>query len=292
MIGAAVLGLATITALRYQGRRPRRLDGKVVLITGGSRGLGYELAKYCLWAGARVAICARDAAELAKAEAGLKRYGTLVSSHVADISDAAATPRLAAEVIARWGRIDVLVNNASVLVVGPMAAMTVHDYRHMMEVNVLGTVQVTDACLPELTKNHGGIITISSAAGVLPVPRMAPYSLSKAAQALYAKLLNTELGEQGLTAMVAYPGYMPTGFTEHTQYHGDAPHERSAIERLTKTPLISVKPKRAARLIVRAWLDGKDSVAFPMAVRLGILMQSHMPGFITRLMQRFAKRYY
>src|SRR5690242_16382218 len=128
--GAAGLALGlrrTLPALRYAG--------KVVAVTGGSRGLGLVLARDLVRRGARLAICARDGAELERARAELAASGAEVLAATCDVSDAAQAESFIAQVVERFGALDVLINNAGIIQVAPLECMGLHDFRQAMEIN-------------------------------------------------------------------------------------------------------------------------------------------------------------
>src|SRR5690606_29170198 len=156
------LGAAAAGGWLYQRRPPRRgdfrFDGRVVLVTGGSRGLGLILARKLTSRGARVAICARDEAELARARDDVARYGAEPLVVACDVADAGDARRCVARVEDALGPIDVLVNNAGRIVVGPESSMTIEDYRRTMDVNFFGAVHVTDAVLPSMRRRREGRI--------------------------------------------------------------------------------------------------------------------------------------
>lgn len=290
---AFMLGVAGTAAAVYAWRqraRRRHVQGRTVLITGGSRGLGLELARKFLAAGAQVALCARNQADLERARQQLAPGGGLVSIHVADISNPQAVERLVSDVTARWGRLDILVNNAGVFMGGPMALMRLDDYQRMLRVNLIGTITVTEACRPYLER-HGGVITIVSAAGLLPAPHLAPYAVSKAGVSMYAQLLEVELASRGLETMAVYPSYMPTGSTYSADYRGAVAAEQRVVQRLMHMPFISVDHRRAGSIILNAWLSGRRVVVYPAVARFSIILTNLMPEFALRMM-RLANRFY
>lgn len=283
---------AGAAAAVYAWRRlPRRhTQGRTVLITGGSRGLGLELAREFLAAGARVALCARNQAELERARQRLAPAGEPVSIHVADISDPQDVDRLVSEVAERWGRLDILVNNAALFMSGPMALMRVEDYERILKVNLIGTIIVTETCRPYLER-RGGVITIVSAAGLLPAPHLAPYAVSKAGVSMYAQLLEVELADRGLETMAVYPSYMPTGVSYHADYRGAVAAEQHTVQRLMQVPFLAVDQRRGAGIIVDAWRYGRRVVIYPAVVRLSVMLTGLVPEFVLRIARR-ANRYY
>src|SRR3989441_8969159 len=136
-------------------------SGKAVLVTGGSRGLGLVMARELSRRGAGLAICARDPAELERARAELAVRDAGVLAITCDVSDPAQAASLVAQTVERFGRIDVLINNAGVIQVGTLDSMGVQDFREAMDINYFGMVHTTLAALPHL-RGHGRIVNICS----------------------------------------------------------------------------------------------------------------------------------
>src|SRR5690348_10836503 len=153
------------------------LAGKVVLITGGSRGLGLVMARQLVAQKARVAICARDPDELRRAKADL---GDDVVTVTCDVTDADQLERLVGEVHAQLGPIDVLINNAGIIQVGPMKLMTIEDYETAMATHFWAPLRLSLAVLPKmLERGVGRIVNICSIGGRIAVPHLLPYTASK-----------------------------------------------------------------------------------------------------------------
>ena len=195
MTGPAVLGLVLGMALglRRGHRRPAALRGQVALVTGGSRGLGLELARELGRRGARVAICARDPETLERAHADLERRGIPVLALAADVSESTTATALVQRVVARFGALDVVVNNAGIITVGPLPTLTRADFEEAMRTNFWGAVSVALAALPFLRKSGDGrVVNIVSIGGKVAVPHLLPYSASKFALAGFSEGLAAE----------------------------------------------------------------------------------------------------
>src|ERR1044071_6119393 len=154
------------------------LKDKTVLITGGSRGLGLVMAREFAREGASVAICARDMEELGRARMDLVRRGARVMAVPCDITDREQVNEMVRAVNARFGRVEVLVNNAGVIEVGPMEVMTLEDYEQAMKTHFWGPLYATLAVLPEMRRRREGrIVNVSSIGGEMggaeppPLPR-------------------------------------------------------------------------------------------------------------------------
>lgn len=190
-------------------KRQGKFAGQVVLVTGGSRGIGYATAAAFLDQGARVAICALDEPRLANALAELGKLGE-VAGWPADVSDFDAVQELVRRTLERFGRIDILVNNAGRLALAHFAEQEKSAIDAVIDVNVKGTFYVTRAVLPHLLASGGCVINISSALGTYGMPRAAVYCASKAALIGFTEALALELRDTGVRVYGMAPGMAAT----------------------------------------------------------------------------------
>ena len=155
VLGVAV-GAAAFGALAMWQRMSRRYDfqDKVVLITGGSRGLGLVLAREFALTGAKIAIAARDREELKRARLDSEQRGAEVFDAVCDIRDQSEVERLVSDVRGRFGQVDVLVNNAGIIQVGPLEAQTQKDFEEAMRIHYWGPFYAMKAVLPEMRQRR------------------------------------------------------------------------------------------------------------------------------------------
>ena len=174
--GAAALGAAAVTGAGLLAGVAGRalwdafatvsLAGKVVLITGASRGLGLAMAEECAGQGCRLAICGRDQQSLDRAEQELRGHGAEVLAVRCDIAKRNEVEAMVDSVLARYGAIDVLINNAGTIVVGPLSAQTPQDFAEAMDVMFWGAVHTTLCVLPHmLERRRGRIANITSIGG-------------------------------------------------------------------------------------------------------------------------------
>ena len=171
---------------------------QVVLITGGSRGIGYATAETFLAQGAKVAICAENEIRLTNALSQLETLGD-VAGWRADVSDHLAVEDLIRRTLERFGRIDVLVNNAARLAVGNFAEQDIASIDEVIDVNIKGTLYATRAVLPHmLERGSGCVINISSSLGTFGLARVAAYCASKFALVGFTQALNHEVKDAGI----------------------------------------------------------------------------------------------
>ena len=217
---AAMAGTYAATAAV---RRSRHFDlrGKVALVTGGSRGLGLEIARQLAAAGARVAVCARDEAELRDAADDIRGRGGEVFAMTADVTSDADVASLIEAVRSELGPIDILVNNAAVIQVGPGSQMTREDYDLALETMVRGPLRTILAVAPEMRRRRGGrIVNIASIGGLMPVPHLAPYCTAKHALVGLGTSLRGDLAKDGVYLTTVCPGLVRTGSPPHALFKG------------------------------------------------------------------------
>jgi NAD(P)-dependent dehydrogenase (short-subunit alcohol dehydrogenase family) len=182
-----------------------RLEGKQVLVTGGTTGLGRAMADRFLREGARVVVTGRDQELGARAQAELGTIGTSWFL-AADAADPAAVARSVDLAVERLGGLDVLVNNAGIGVQAGLLDTPVADYDRLMDVNVRGYLLYAQAAYPHLARRRGSMIHIASDAGVWGEQSIGLYSVSKAAVVMLGKMLALEGGTDGVRSNVLCPG--------------------------------------------------------------------------------------
>lgn len=186
---------------------------RVVLITGGTRGIGYALAEALLRAGDKVAVTGTTEDSVVKAERQLAAVGA-VTAIVCDVRDAAAAELAVRTTVAKFGGLDVLVNNAGVGVGAPIAEMPHDEWNRIIGINVTGVFNCCKAAIPQLRQRGGGwIVNISSLASKNPFAGGAAYCASKAAVNAFSEALMQELREDNIRVTYVLPGSVATGFS-------------------------------------------------------------------------------
>jgi len=276
--------LALLTARHLLGRtRAMSFHGATVLITGGSRGLGLLLAREFGAEGARVAICARDADELDRAAADLEACGIAVLTLRGDVTDASQVEGIVHGVRARWGTIDVLVNNAGIITVGPVETMTLADYHAAMSVNFWGALHAILAVLPSMRERGAGrIVNVTSIGGKLSVPHLSPYSAF--ALVRLSEGLRAELVRDGILVTTVCPGLMRTGSPRNADFKGHHQAEYAWFSISDALPLVSMDAERAARQIVAACARGEPEVTLSAPAKLAARVQGLAPGLVSEVL--------
>jgi short-subunit dehydrogenase len=279
LIGAAAIGLA-LTAVKFmrQSKAPT-MHGQVVLITGGSRGLGILLAHEFARQGARLVICARNQQELSQAEQQLEQHGAEVLSVVCDISDRVQVENLVQQATAKFGRIDILVNNAGIITVGPLMAQTLQDFKESMDIMFWGTFYSTMAVLPQmLERKSGRIVNITSIGGKVSVPHLLPYDSAKFATVGFSEGLRAEIAKDGIKVVTIVPGLMRTGSQVNAYFKGKNQQEYTWFTVLGSLPLMSMSAEKAAKKIVQATQKGSAEVILGLPAKLLAKFHGLFPG--------------
>jgi NAD(P)-dependent dehydrogenase (short-subunit alcohol dehydrogenase family) len=241
--------------------RLARLKGQVVVITGGSRGLGLELAHQFAGQGCRLALCARSSEELESARRELEARGADVYVAVCDVRSREQVDRFIGAVISHFGCLDILVNNAGVIQVGPLESMKIEDFEQAMEVMFWGVLYPTWAAIPHMTgRGSGRIVTITSIGGKVSVPHLLPYSCAKFASVALSEGLRTELAPKGIQVLTVVPGLMRTGSFLNALFKGNQKEEFGWFGLGATLPGLSMSSKRAASQIVSAVRGGKSEI--------------------------------
>ncbi len=189
------------------------LKDKVAMVTGASRGIGEATALTLAQAGADVIVTARNGDELAALAERLERMGVAALPVAADLTLEEDVDRLRDAVLARFGRVDILINNAGVGKYGPLASLSAADYDWMMNTNMRSSFLCTSAFLPGmLARRQGWVVFVSSVAGLKGLPNESVYCATKFAQMGFAQALDYETREQGVKVSVVAPGGVGTHF--------------------------------------------------------------------------------
>jgi short-subunit dehydrogenase len=289
LVGGVTTGIAVALGARAIARRRlSRFDlrDKVVVIMGGSRGLGYALAEECAASGAAVAICARDEEELFQAEKSIQqKYGTELLQHVCDVTVKDDVDGFIKLVLARFGRIDALINNAGVITVGPQNSQTLTDYQESMDVMFWGMVYATLAVLPHMkSRGEGRIANICSIGGKVAVPHLVPYSAAKFAAVGFSEGMRAELLRDGIKVTTVCPGLMRTGSHLNAYFKGDHRAEFQWFAMGASLPFVSINARRAARKIIAAIRLGQAELIITPQAKLAALFHGVFPGLTSDIL--------
>jgi NAD(P)-dependent dehydrogenase (short-subunit alcohol dehydrogenase family) len=277
MMAAAGIGLGVL--MRRVMRPPADFTGQVALITGGSRGLGLATARAFAGAGCRIAICARDEIELQRAADDLRRGGADAFTVPCDVSDRAQTEAMIAAVTGRFGQIDILVNLAGIIQVGPVSLMTVEDFERAMGVMFWGPLYATLAVLPQMrARGSGHIVNITSVGGKISVPHLLPYSAAKFAATGFSEGLRAELARDGIRVTTIAPGLLRTGGHRNAEFKGQQAAEYTWFSLGDTLPFAALDAEQAAREIVMAARRGEAERILSLPASIAARMMGAFPG--------------
>jgi NAD(P)-dependent dehydrogenase (short-subunit alcohol dehydrogenase family) len=276
----AAAGAGSYLAYRalLQVRRYYDLNGKVALVTG-ARGLGLVLARELGRLGARVALCARDPAEVDHARFELGQRGVDVLALTCDITDQGQAERLVRQVRDHFGRLDVLINNAGVIEVGPVETMTLCDYQEAMATHYWAPLYLILAALPMMRlQGEGRIVNISSIGGKVAVPHLVPYAGSKFALVGLSEGLRAELLKDNIYVTTVCPGLMRTGSPRNATFKGQHRAEYAWFSISDALPLFSISAERAAREILSACRRGEAEIILSLPAKAAVAFHGLFPG--------------
>lgn len=257
-LGLGIGILATLVA-----QEDKMLRRQSVVITGGSRGLGLSLAKELVQEGALVTLLARDGEELQRARQILlkERPDAQVLLVPCDLTKAEDIKKAFEQVVGTWGKIDVLINNAGSMLVGPFDSQTKEDFEKLMELHLYSVMTAVQMALPYFRRRfQGHIVNICSLGGRLAIPHMLSYTASKFALAGYSQGLHTELAKEGLQVTTVFPTLVNTGSPLNASFKGDSEKEFRWFASMDAMPGIAMPADLVARRILKAVREGRSEV--------------------------------
>lgn len=285
VLAAAAAGIGLLLRERLARSRESQLKGEVVLITGGSKGLGIALARRFAREGCRLALCARSAEELHRAKRDLDPAGADVLTLVCDVTDQDSVRQMIDAVQRHFGAIDILVNNAGQIVVGPITSMTVEDFESAMKVMFWGVVYPTLAVLPSfLERKKGRIVNITSFGGKVSVPHLVPYTCAKFAATGFSEGLRAEMLGTGIKVTTIAPGLMRTGSFVNALFKGDREAEARWFSLAASMPVLTMDADKAAEEIVTATRRGEAERILTTQAKLMSGLHGIAPGVTADLM--------
>lgn len=283
---ATALGVGVVTAYTIWGKKRPEYDfeDKVVLITGGSRGLGLVLARTFARKGAKIAICARNAEELARAKQDLLSRGAQVFETVCDVRNQNEVEQMIEAVCNHYGQIDVLVNNAGVIQVGPLEVQTKKDFEDAMAVHFWGAYHTMTAAIPKMReRGEGKIVNISSIGGKMSVPHLAPYCASKFALVGLSGAMRVELAKDNIQVTTVCPGLMRTGSHVNAIFKGKNEQEFAWFSIANAFPLSSISAESAASQIVAACQRGDAEAIISIQAQAAAKANAILPELVAEI---------
>jgi short-subunit dehydrogenase len=249
------------------------LSGKVVIVTGASEGIGAHLAAVLQKRGAHLSLIARNETKLAAVAAP----GDLVVP--GDITRHSVRSAIVAETAARWGHIDILINNAGRGSYYSAAGTPLDEARALFEVNFFAPLALAQLAVPHLRQTRGAIVNVSSIAGQISLPWLPVYSASKFALAAITSAQRTELKRDGVHVMGVFPGYVETEFQSHVT--GPRPPDR-----VVRARRFAISARECAEAIVDGVARRKRMVVTPRVGWLLVWANQFFPGLVESRMER------
>jgi short-subunit dehydrogenase len=256
-------------------------EGKVTIITGGSRGIGRELAYQLADQGAWLSLAARGAARLESAAAQCRKRGGKAVAVPTDVGEPAQCQSLVAQTVKEYGRIDMLINNAGISAWGKVEEMqTPTVLEQIMKVNYLGSAYCTFYALPYLKQARGRIVGICSLAGKKGLPALSGYAASKHAMVGFFDALRVEVADYGVSVTIVYPDSVATG-SDSSQ--SDASDQASASKSKTDG---TMSAKACAQLVLRAAVQRRREVIATSRGKILLGLNFFMPGLVDRIARK------
>ncbi|MFP4619808.1 MAG: SDR family oxidoreductase [Bacteroidales bacterium] len=254
------------------------MNGKVIIITGASSGIGKACAYLFSDKGAKVVIAARNEKKLREIEKDLKTKNREVVAVKTDVSVKADCKRLVEKTVSAFGKIDVLVNNAGLSMRGLFEDISLEVIEKLMNVNFWGTVYCTNFALPHLLKSQGSVIGISSIAGFQGLPGRTGYSSSKFAMHGFLETLRVEMLRKGVHVMIAAPGFTSSGVRKSAlgpegNAQGESPRDESKM----------MSPEQVAEKVARGIIKRKRLIVMTSKGKLTVLLKKFAPNLLDKL---------
>jgi short-subunit dehydrogenase len=256
-----------------------KLQDKVAVITGASMGIGEAIAKLFLQEGAKVVLCSRD---LARTRAAEQRIGAGANtlSVACDVSKRDQVDALVKSAVAKFGRIDIFVNNAGFGLNDAVADMDMAEFRRMFDTNLFGAVECIQAVVPIMRQQGGGdIVNISSVSGHIATPYMSGYAATKHAMNAIGKAARMELLRHNINVLTVCPGYIATDFVKNMV-------KGKHSERVGSSVKYAVTPDVVATATLQGLLKRKREVIVPKAYQMVIRLYQAAPGVVERRIRK------
>jgi len=256
-------------------------EAKVVLITGSSMGIGKAMAYHFGRQGAKVVLNARNAQKLETSRQEMEEEGLEVFAIAADVSQWKEVEDMIVQCIDRYGKLDILINNAGIATRGAVHQMTPEVFEQVLKVNVLGSVFPTKAALPYLNLQKGSVIFISSIASFYGIPYNSIYSSSKKALSAFSQSLRIENKDKGLHVGIAY-----VGFTENDPKKVILDSDGNRIYLENRKGIKKQSPEQVAEAVANMILKKKKSLSLSLMGKALNIIHRIFPGIVAMIYTR------
>ncbi len=254
------------------------MEGKVVIVTGGSSGIGKAIAEAFGSRGSKILITGRNQNDLDQAVTELRQKGIDAHGFQADVSREEDNQKMATEALFRFGRIDILVNNAGITMRALFEEVELEVVKKVMDINFYGVLYATKYCLPEIIQNKGSVIGISSIAGYRGLPGRTGYSASKFALNGFLEVLRTEMLKKDVHVLTACPGFTTSNIrkrslTKDGSLQGDSPRNEENM----------MSAEACAHYIYHATVKRKKIIILTAQGKMAVFLNKWLPGFMDKI---------
>jgi short-subunit dehydrogenase len=261
------------------------MKDKVVIITGATSGIGKACAEVFGKAGAKIVFTGRNKGRMEMAKVSLRSLGVDHTGYIMDVSDEKENQRLIEETAAKYGRIDILINNAGISMRALFDESDLDVFRRVMDINFYGTVYATKYALPYILKTRGTIVGISSINGHRGTPARTAYSASKYAMEGFFEALRTEVMYKGVHVLVVSPGFTGTNIrnaalNKDGKEQGESPRDENQM----------MTAERVARKIFKGIKNKKRDIVLTRQGKLVVFLNKWMPGWMDKLVYAHLSR--
>jgi short-subunit dehydrogenase len=261
------------------------MKNKVVIITGASSGIGRSLALEAARSGARLVLAARNMANLSEVVDEIKQFNENVIACQTDVSKESDCQKLIETTVSKFGKIDILINNAGISMRAIFADADLKVIHRLMDVNFWGTVYCTKFALPYLLKSKGSVVGVSSTAGFMGLPGRTGYSASKFAMQGFLESLRIENIRNGLHVLIASPGFTASNIRNSAlngkgEQQGESPRDENSM----------MTSERVAKLIIRAIKIRRRNLVITFEGKFLRQIKWVVPGLIDKMIYRSMSR--
>lgn len=272
----------------YQRQKLKtHFQGKTVLISGGSTGLGFALAKRLLSYGANVSVCGRDENKLKDFKNQLVLYTNSLHTFQCDVASRDKVKSWVSSTLTRFGKMDILINNAGILTVGPFESQGSSLYKESLDIMFWGHFNTTQEVISHL--QGGQIVNIISVGGKISIPHMSSYSVAKAAAGAYSEGLGIELSKHGINVTTVYPWLLRTGSYVNGFYPQGDVNEFRAFSLGSALPGISLNVDAAVTEILIAIRNKKARSYIGSLAPLVVQVNETFPGLSRKFLSMVTK---
>jgi dehydrogenase/reductase SDR family member 7B len=261
------------------------MQNKVVIITGATSGIGRGCAEIFGREGARIIFTGRDKGRMEEVKAALSAQGIEHTGHIMDVSNEAENKRLVEDTIEKYGRIDILINNAGISMRALLEEMNMDVFRKVMDINFYGTVYLTKYALPHIIASRGTIVGISSINGHRGTPARTAYTASKYAMEGFFEALRTEVMKRGIHVLVVSPGFTGSNIRNAAlnasgESQGESPRDENKM----------MTPETVARAILKGIRQKKRDIVLTTQGKLVVFLNKWIPGIMDSIVYNHMAR--